>query len=144
MINISRKYDFVEENKKERKSVIIEIVCFSVLILGIIGYFVYDMYSKREKVNKSFEITIDVITLNINDVKDIGKYIELKDLEIKDIVFTTSDEDIVYIEDMSIITPKKLGEATITVKYKDMVETIKVIVEDEKKKETTKIEQTGL
>lgn len=118
------------ENSKDKSSAIVTIICFSLIIIGIVGYFVYDKFIKSNKIEKSFEISISEISLKINEVKDIKDYIELQNIELSDLSFTSSDKDIAYMEDTNIVAPSKEGVATITATYKKIVKKIIVTVGD--------------
>lgn len=129
------------EEFKENKSAIITIVCFALIILGIVGYFVYDSFFKTNKIEKKFDITFSEVNLKVNEVKDIKNYITLENVELNEITFTSSDKDIAYIEDTSIVAPSKEGIATITATYKKIVKKITIKVGDVKVNTETDIKE---
>ena len=106
------------------------IIVFIVLILLIGGYFIYDIFFYKEKVEVSFSFKNDSITMGLNSAYDLKDTIDFTNLGIESITFVLSDNQIVSLENNALISNTKVGEVTLTATYKDIVRTMNVIVSD--------------
>ena len=106
------------------------IIVFIVLILLIGGYFIYDIFFNKEKVEVSFSFKNDSITMGLNSAYDLKDNIDFTNLGIESITFVLSDNQIVSLENNALISNTKVGEVTLTATYKDIVRTMNVIVSD--------------
>lgn len=106
------------------------IIVFIVLILLIGGYFIYDIFFNKEKVEVSFSFKNDSITMGLNSAYDLKDNIDFTNLGIESITFVLNDNQIVSLENNALISNTKVGEVTLTATYKDIVRTMNVIVSD--------------
>lgn len=120
--------DELKENKK--KFPWGTIISFIVLILIIIGYFVYDIFFNREKIDKLFSVKQSTITINYNETYDLRKIFNLQNIQINDVYLNMKKNGIIDIDDFIIISGDKSGEVIFTATYKKQSYDITVIVTD--------------
>lgn len=105
------------------------LIAFLILILLIIGFFVYDIFFNKEVIERTFSFKNESITMNFNSVYDIDDLLNLTNLTVNDMKFTINNS-LIYIDNYQLISKNTVGEVILTATYKDITDTIKIIIDD--------------
>ena len=105
------------------------LIAFLILILLIIGFFVYDIFFNKEVIERTFSFKDESIIMNFNSVYDIDDLLNLTNLNVNDMEFTINNS-LIYIDNYQLISKNTVGEVILTATYKDITDTIKIIIDD--------------
>ena len=119
----------IPENNNE-KFPIGTIMVFVILILGIVLFFVYDKFLKKEKVETIFDLRQEQIIMNYNQVYDLSNIVILKNIEQKELNIISSDTNLITIDNYKLISGNIDGEVNIILTYKKITKNLKVTIND--------------
>ena len=119
----------IPENNNQRLP-IGTIIVFVCLILGIVLFFVYDRFFKKENIERSFNLNQEQFAMTYNQVYNLSNLIILTNLELSNLQVTSSDNNIITIDNYNLISGNIDGEVNITITYKTITKNLKVIVND--------------
>lgn len=105
----------IEKRRKIKRIITIIIIIISISLSICLLYLYFFKNTKFSLKEKVFEV-------QISNSYDLKNYIKLSNLKIDDLVITSSNENIVDIENGNIITKDKVGKALIKVGYKDKLD----------------------
>ena len=103
---------------------------FVILILGIVLFFVYDKFLKKEKVETIFDLRQEQIIMNYNQVYDLSNIVILKNIEQKELNIISSDTNLITIDNYKLISGNIDGEVNIILTYKKITKNLKVTIND--------------
>ena len=110
-INNSNNYNKYEKRKKSFVSVLLTsfyLLCFAFIVIGIFYW-----YSS----NETFYLASSDVSMIVNDNYTIGLYGK-KEKNNKNYIYTSSNPDIITVDEEGVVHSKSEGEATVTVKSK--------------------------
>lgn len=106
------------------------IMVFVCLMLGIVAFFIYDKFLKKENIERNFNLNTEQITMSYNQVYDLSNVIKLNNLEKSDLKITSNNTNLIYIDNYSLISRENSGEVNISITYKKIVKNLKVTIND--------------